>query len=284
MAYPKSVWYITVCLEEVPLGIALMRWFEWVVFFKTRKSGCKRLNGVSFDIGMNIRLGVSVFAWKNQFTFFGDRDMKKIALIAVAGLAAVATAEPLTAGNGSGGSTGTAINLLDYATVTQTRGSGNTIVTITFNTDIDIYDLQGDPNNLVLDINLGGPATMHGIGWDVTQFAIANSWLSEQVVSFANAGDAPGLFLTPSGTSAPGTESNSSGGILDLSDNSIPDLVMASGIMRMEFFETFDDFADAPDGRWLEGSTLTFDMTLVPAPGALALLGLGGLVTTRRRR
>ncbi len=210
--------------------------------------------------------------------------MKKIALIAVAGLAAVATAEPLTAGNGNGGSNGTAMNMLDFATVTQTRGSGNVIVTVTFNSDIDFWDLEGDSDNLILDLNLGGAATMHGIGWDVTQTTIGASWLSEQVVSFAEAGGAPALYLTTSGTGAPGTESNASAGIVDLGDAGIPDLVMASGVLRMEFFESFDDVADAIDGHWLEGSTLTFDMTVVPAPGALALLGLGGLATARRRR
>ena len=30
--------------------------------------------------------------------------------------------------------------------------------------------------------------------------------------------------------------------------------------------------------------TGTFDLVVVPAPGSLALLGLGGLVATRRRR
>jgi hypothetical protein len=210
--------------------------------------------------------------------------MNKLAIIAVAGIAAVATAEPLTAGNGSGGSTGGAINLLDYATVTQTRGTGNTIVTITFNTDIPSFDLEGAPGNFIADLGLGGPGTIHGVGWDTTQSAFSPSWLSEQTVSFANAGDAPGLYLTPSGDAVSGTASYSSGGIVDLGDNGIPDVVIGSGTLRLEFFETFEDFPGADDGAWLEGSTITLDMTLVPAPGALALLGLGGLASIRRRR
>jgi len=210
--------------------------------------------------------------------------MNKLAIIAVAGIAAVATAEPLTVGNGTGGSTGGAVNLLDYATVTQTRGTGNTIVTITFNADIPSVDLEGDADNFIADLGLGGAGTIHGVGWDTTQMSIDPSWLSEQSVSFANAGDAPGLFLTPSGDAFSGTLSYSSGGIVDLGDAGIPDVVISGGVLRLEFFETFDDFADATDGFWLEGSTITLDMTLVPAPGALALLGLGGLASIRRRR
>ncbi len=211
--------------------------------------------------------------------------MNKLAIIAVAGLAAVATAEPLSAGNGSGGGNGAGVNLLDYATVTQTRDIGYSIVTITFNSDIPSWDLEGDLDNFVADLNFGVAGTIHGIGWDVTQTSVGASWGSEMVVSFADQGSAAGLYLTPSGTAAAITnENNASAGIVDLENAGIPDVVIASGVLSLEFFETFDDVADDIDGWWLEGSTITLDMFFVPAPGALALLGLGGLVSTRRRR
>lgn len=54
-------------------------------------------------------------------------------------------------------------------------------------------------------------------------------------------------------------------------------------MMRLEFFESYDDVADGIDALWQVGSILTLDMTIVPAPGALALLGLGGLAIRRRR-
>jgi hypothetical protein len=209
--------------------------------------------------------------------------MNKLAIIAVAGIAAVATAEPLTAGNGSGGSTGDAVNMLDYATVTQTRDLGHTIITITFNTDIPSFDLEGTPGNFIADLAVGA-GTIHGVGWDTTQSAFSPSWLSEQTVSFANAGDAPGLYLTPSPDAVSGTMSYSSGGIVDLEGAAIPDVVIGSGVLRLEFFETFEDFPGADDGAWLEGSTITLDFAAVPAPGAIALLGLGGLASIRRRR
>ena len=51
-----------------------------------------------------------------------------------------------------------------------------------------------------------------------------------------------------------------------------------AGTYTLTIFDSFDDAGT--DGSFLAGSTVTF----VPAPGAAALLGLGGLAATRRRR
>lgn len=217
--------------------------------------------------------------------------MNKLAIIAVAGLAAVATANPISAGNGGGSATAAPVlNLADFGDVSfDHRGSGNTLVTITFNADIESWDLLQDPSNVVFALDLGGgqQATVHGIAWDVTLQTVGASWLSEMRMYLDDnvAPDLSGLFLTPGiANGAPGTANFNSGGMVDFSDNAIPDIVLPNGQLRFDFHETFDDVADAIDGFWLEGSTLTLDMTIVPAPGALALLGLGGLATARRRR
>ena len=51
-----------------------------------------------------------------------------------------------------------------------------------------------------------------------------------------------------------------------------------SGTYTVSAFDSFDDSGD--DGVFNSGSTIT----LIPAPGAAALLGMGGLAATRRRR
>lgn len=210
--------------------------------------------------------------------------MTKLAIFAVAGLAAAASAQI----SGSTGATAPnnqrVINLADYADISMQRLDGNAIVTITFLSDVGSWDLEGDPDNVVFVFDMGGPATIHGIGWDVTITALGSSWRSEAYVNFGPLGGTPGLYLRPGvADSSPGTGTYSSGGIIDLTDNGIPDVVIANGLMRLEFFESFDDVANAMDGFWHAGSVLTLDMTIVPAPGALALLGLGGLAIRRRR-
>jgi len=156
---------------------------------------------------------------------------------------------------------------------------------------IQSWDTLGDASNTVVLLDLaaalglasGTSIAFNGIAWDVTLSTIGGSWLSEAVMYFDDniAPDLSGLFLTPGvGNSFSGTMSFSSGGILKLADAGIPDVVLPNGILRIEFFENFDDVANAADANW--SGTLTLQAT--PAPGALALIGLGGLAATRRRR
>ena len=160
---------------------------------------------------------------------------------------------------------------------------------------IDSVDGLGSAGNTVIAFDLaaalgfasGTPLTMNGIGWtDLTQTAGLDSggasWLSEMTIYFDDnvAPDLSGLFLSPGvGNDAPGEITTSEPGI-KLADFDIPDIELPDGILRMEFFESFDD-EPGVEGLWKSG---TLNIQVVPTPGAAALLGLGGLALTRRRR
>ncbi len=206
-----------------------------------------------------------------------------LAFAALAGLATSAMAGTVSSTNQANGAKG---NFGQDAIVGSSRG----LVTYDLGANaITSNELLGDPNNMVIAFDLaaamgqasGTAVTMTGIGWDVNLETVGGSWLSEAIVYFDDniAPDALGLFLTPSATAAPGIEFNSSGGIVDLTDNGIADIVLPDGILRMEFHESFDD-APGADAFW----TGTLTIAAVPTPGALSLLGLGGLAAMRRRR
>jgi len=156
--------------------------------------------------------------------------------------------------------------------------------------DIPSWDLVLDPDNAVVLVDVGaalgvpgGPATMNGIGWDVTLEAVGTSWLSELRVYFDDniAPDLIGLFLRPGvGSNFPGVGSFSSGGVIKLADAGIPDILLPDGILRLEFHETFDDVANAIDGYWRSGS---LTIQAIPEPASMLLLALGGLALIRRR-
>lgn len=56
-------------------------------------------------------------------------------------------------------------------------------------------------------------------------------------------------------------------------------------MLHVQAFESFDDGgAGVQDAQFGAGSILTFQYQYIPAPGALALLGVAGLIGTRRRR
>jgi len=152
------------------------------------------------------------------------------------------------------------------------------------------WDALSDPSNVVVLYDLaaavglptGSPVTMTGIGWDVNLTALGTSWLSELRVYFDDsiAPDLTGLFLTPGvGNGFPGSGFFTSGGIIDLTDNGIPDILLPNGVLRMEFFEGYDDANDVIDGMWDSGA-LTIAST--PEPASLLLLALGALTLRRR--
>jgi len=194
----------------------------------------------------------------------------KIAITAIAAIAGAATASPyFTGANGYVG---------------QGQAPAGAVATVTIDlSGMDSWDLFADADNVVLNTAIGANSHIVGIGWDLTFATVGASWLSEATISFEDSAQAGGVFLAGSGTAAPGTETNSSGGIFDLVGTGLDFFLGADGMLRMELFEDFDDVADAVDGSYLSGSSVQIQY-VVPAPGALAMLGLGGLVAGRRRR
>lgn len=151
------------------------------------------------------------------------------------------------------------------------------------------WDLEGSPNNETITVDLAGLGlapgdwVLNGVGWNVDVDPIGASWYSEVTFGLGDQGLPSALFVTP-GTgddfASTGSPINYSSDVLKFGDNGIPDIEISSGFLSIEIFESFDDVAGAPDANVTGIITLQF----VPAPGALALLGMAGLVGRRRRR
>ncbi len=149
---------------------------------------------------------------------------------------------------------------------------------------IESWDGLGSPNNTVLGFDVasaiglpaGSDVTWTALEWDVTITPQGGSWYNEAVVGF----DA-GLNLAPGfGDNFSGTEPRPYAGFVNFQDAFGTDFVIAGGVLTLEFFESFDDAANTIDALWSGSLTLT----VIPAPGAMALLGVAGLAGTRRRR
>ncbi|MFZ1797570.1 MAG: IPTL-CTERM sorting domain-containing protein [Dokdonella sp.] len=119
---------------------------------------------------------------------------------------------------------------------------------------------SGDPNNTVIEINIGAGNEMTGAAADASITAFSPSWLSEATVTFSSttASDPNAINLTMSGTDASGTEETSTGGVLLFADYSLPNIpVNADGILRLEFNEGFDDGSVNPDSQWNDAAAPT---------------------------
>ncbi|MCA9276767.1 MAG: PEP-CTERM sorting domain-containing protein [Phycisphaerales bacterium] len=137
---------------------------------------------------------------------------------------------------------------------------------------VESWDFQGDADNTILNVFVGAGATITNIAWNVNLTTLGISWADENTMTFNGAQSinvAAGDAFTVSNANYAG--SAASGIVLD-----------GSGMLSIEFHEVgFDDNANAVDSFFNSGS---LTISYVPAPSALAVLGLGGLAAGRRRR
>lgn len=170
------------------------------------------------------------------------------------------------------------------ALTTGAQAVGDEVITIDIG-GVNSWDLEGDLDNEVLDFPLDTGTIITGIGWDVTLTSIGVSFASEAKISYADNGDTPLLFLTPGiGDDFPVTgaryfsDDGAGGvGIFKLADSAIPDILISSGILHLEFFESIDDGAGAIDTEYGAGSTLFIQVVL---PEGACCLDHGACLTT----
>jgi hypothetical protein len=159
---------------------------------------------------------------------------------------------------------------------------------MTFNVaGIQSFDSMGASGNAVYTMFVGAGAEIMAIGWDVNITAISPSWQSEMGVVFSDSmfSDTWVSLRPGNGANSSGTGSFSSGGPVDLVELGYSFTVGSDGMLRLEFFESYDDAVGAADGFWNSG-TLTIGVSAVPEPGTYGLMALGllGIALVARRR
>lgn len=154
--------------------------------------------------------------------------------------------------------------------------------------DVESWNEIGEPANTVLTIDVadlagfgsGQSVILTGLGYDVVIETFGFSWLSEAQINFDDADNITGGFAIQ-----PGVGDDMAGTTPyqeDLAKFAPEDqLVLTNGLLRLEFFEEFDDDPNEIDSIW--NGTLTLQAE-IPAPGAAPLLLLGFAGASRRRR
>jgi hypothetical protein len=143
----------------------------------------------------------------------------------------------------------------------------------------------------VVLLDVGANSVVTSIAYDVTLTADSPSWLADMVVGFENSKQTDGVFFTPGIEEwFPGIMSYL--GFADLALLGLAFEVGVDGILRLEFFEDWDDLVGV-DGQWDFG-TITFGIETVdveepgevPEPSTTLLIGAGlaMLGDTGRRR
>lgn len=123
-------------------------------------------------------------------------------------------------------------------------------------TGVQSWDgLDAIPPNIVIDLNIGAGNELNGLSWDVGIETLGGSWLEEAVVQFSNSSgsaDPNAINLSVgAGNGAPGNMEFSSGGVILFGSVPLPNIVAGpDGILRLQFFESFDDAANTVDANW----------------------------------
>lgn len=155
--------------------------------------------------------------------------------------------------------------------------------------DVLVVDITGwqafggyGTGNSNVTINLPAGSTIDDASYNVNWTAPSPSWSGELVLSLNDSiafiggywDAAPGIGGGPGSESGSGNFNDAPGGV-----DGGP-FTLTTGQL---YIEIYDLFTDAGVNQVINSGTITITYTPIPAPGALALLGLAGLATRRRR-
>ena len=156
---------------------------------------------------------------------------------------------------------------------------------------IQSVDFRGSRDNTVLFFDVGANATITTFAYDVDITTFRMSWLSEMAMVFTNTAGRGVIFTAASGKINQHPGNGHYAGFFDLNDFNGRFKVGGDGILRVEFYEHYNDFSGS-DGQWSNG-TVTFGVqeavdAEVPEPSTALLAGAGlallGWIGRRRER
>ncbi len=170
-------------------------------------------------------------------------------------------------------------SMIVAATLAGAAGLASAQTTHTFDLSNQSFS-GGFPSNWQITsmvADFGGEGWVTQVDWDVNYTSFSPSWLSELNIAIDTNDDLTfDADIVAGDWGAP-----NSAGSFAFSGSMAANTYTSDGLV---FLTVWDSWADGVNPEISFGANSTVTITFVPAPGALAMLGLGGLVAGRRRR
>ncbi len=143
----------------------------------------------------------------------------------------------------------------------------------------------GNVLNTSTNITIPAGSQITAITFEGLTFSTFNgSYLSELILSVNDATNATAFWdWAPSTTEDPGSFGPGSGSFGFPGVFGSGPFTTSTGGLFITVYEGFNDAGSLIDAS-ISAGTLRIEYTVVPTPGALALMGMGGLLASRRRR
>lgn len=143
----------------------------------------------------------------------------------------------------------------------------------------------GNVLNTSTSITIPAGSQITAITFQGLTFSTFNgSYLSEFIISVNDDTDFNAYWdWAPSNSGAPGSFGPASGSFGSPGVFGSGPFTTSTGVLFITVYESFNDAGNLVDATATAG-TLRIEYTPVPTPGALALMGMGGLLASRRRR
>lgn len=135
------------------------------------------------------------------------------------------------------------------------------------------FDGPAAAGNTVLTFNVAPGALINALSFNLALTTVGESWQSEATIALLSSSGSGFVFSPGAGVDAPGTGTFSR--TVLLSDLGQAFNVGADGLLRVEFYESFDDVTGAADANWTAGSITLANVGVVPEPGSYGLMALG---------
>ena len=151
------------------------------------------------------------------------------------------------------------------------------------------WGAEGDPGNDVILVDLGAGATVDSVEWTgISVFdptpGLDASWLSDVAIGFGSTSAANLVRINDDGAELGLPNDDGGGSAIGALDGfkALGFSVDGDGLLRIELYERNGFDEDSGYDNIYESGNLA--ISYIPAPGAFALVGLAGLVGSRRRK